>query len=85
MVQADAFADWPSVTIAPLTSERVDAPLVRLDVAPAPANGLRLPSQIMVDKLQTVRVDRIGNRLGRIDAATLREVDRSLMVFLGIG
>jgi len=39
----------------------------------------------MVDKLQTVRADRVGDRLGRIDAATLREVDRSLMVFLGIG
>jgi mRNA interferase MazF len=40
----------PSVTLCPLTSTVVEAPLVRIAVAPSPRNGLRQPSQLMVDQ-----------------------------------
>ncbi len=38
----------------------------------------------MVDKAVTVAVDKLGARLGRVDSATMIEVDRALAVFLGI-
>jgi len=50
VVQSDLFDEHPSVTILPVTSERRDTPLFRIDVAPTAANGLLKPSQIMVDK-----------------------------------
>ncbi|MCA3157289.1 MAG: type II toxin-antitoxin system PemK/MazF family toxin, partial [Burkholderiales bacterium] len=47
-------------------------------------NGLQKPSQVMVDKAMTVKREKIGSKLGRIDQAVLVEVDRCLAVFLGI-
>ena len=38
----------------------------------------------MVDKVMTVKRDKIGPAFGRIDADTLVEVERLLAVFLGI-
>jgi mRNA interferase MazF len=50
---------------------------------PNAENGLRTPSQVMVDKAMTVRRDRVGPPLGRLDNDTLVAVNRSLTLFLG--
>ena len=85
IVQADAFLDLDSLTILRLTSDRYDAPLVRVDVSPKPGNGLRWESQIMIDKAATVPKARIGQRIGRLDGITMRKVDELLARFLGLG
>ncbi|WP_240611824.1 type II toxin-antitoxin system PemK/MazF family toxin [Acidiferrobacter sp. SPIII_3] len=54
VVQADAFSGHPTVTVCLLTSALRGAPLFRLDIAPASENGLRVPSQIQIDKLLTI-------------------------------
>lgn len=55
VVQANLFNEThTSVTLVPVTSTLVDAPLFRLTVAPSPGNGLRALSQIMIDKVTTV-------------------------------
>lgn len=77
------YLGLPSVTVLPLTSVLEDAPLIRIDVAPTDRNGLRLPSQIMVDKIDTVPRAKAGSRIGRLDPATLAEADRALARFLG--
>jgi len=51
----------------PLTSTAIDAPLLRSVIEPSPDNGLRAPSQIMLDKPITVKTDRIGLAFGHID------------------
>ena len=84
IIQADAFAGHPSVTVLLLTSALVDAPLLRLTVAPDPANGLRQPSQVMIDKAMTVRREKIGRTFGRLNVDAMLEVERRLTVFLGI-
>lgn len=84
IVQADQFVDLGSVVILPLTSHMVDAPLLRLPVAPSPDNGLRGPSQIMLDKPMTVKTDKIGAPFGRLDDTTMVSVNRSLALFLGL-
>ena len=38
--------------------------LFRLDIAPASENGLRVPSQIQIDKLLTIYHDKVGRPLG---------------------
>jgi mRNA interferase MazF len=55
IIQDDLFAASESVTLLPLTSFLTDAPLLRLTVNPSPLTGLEHTSQIMVDKLTTVR------------------------------
>ncbi|MCW5732083.1 MAG: type II toxin-antitoxin system PemK/MazF family toxin [Alphaproteobacteria bacterium] len=83
VIQADQFAGSATLTLLLLSSTLVDAPLIRVDVAPSPANGLRARSQIMVDKAMTVRRERIGKPFGQIDAGTMQAVERSLALFLG--
>lgn len=56
---------------------------LRVTVEPAESNGLRLRSQIMVDKATTIPRAKAGNRIGCLDEATLADVTRALVAFLG--
>jgi mRNA interferase MazF len=82
IVQSDAFDFHPSVTLLPLTSETYDAPLFRVTVQPGKDTGLRKVSQVMVDKITTVARAKVGQRMGRVDAATLRAIDDAMKGFL---
>jgi mRNA interferase MazF len=85
VVQADLFNEkHASVTVAPVTSTLVNAPLFRLAVEPSPENGLRALSQVMVDKLTTVRRERIGATIGELEPEMLKRVNRVLALWLGI-
>jgi mRNA interferase MazF len=84
IVQADAFDLHPSVIVLPLTSEMHDAPLVRVTVAAGESTGLRVPSQIMVDKATAVPRVKLGARIGQVDEAAMRAVSEALRGFLGL-
>jgi len=45
---------------------------------------LRVPSQIAVDRPQTVRRSKIGPVIGRLDHDSMLAVHRALAVFLGL-
>jgi mRNA interferase MazF len=84
VIQSDLFDEHPSVTILPVTSDRRDTPLFRIDVAPTATNGLRKPSQIMVDKAQTIPREKLGDRFGQLEDDRMLAVIRALALFLGI-
>lgn len=84
VVQSDLFDGAETVTVLLLSGTGVDAPLLRPEVRPTSENGLRRPSQVMVDKAMTVRRARVGAPFGRLDDATMPAVTRSMAVFLGI-
>ena len=84
MIQSDRFDEHATVTVLLVTSTRIDAPLIRLDVFPTSGNGLRAPSQVMIDKAMTLRRERIGAAFGEADDRFMLEVGRLLAVFLGI-
>lgn len=84
VVQSDLFDEHPSVTILPVTSELRATPLFRIDVAPSEANGLRKPSQIMIDKAQTIPREKLGEPFGRLEDDRMLAVTRALALFLGI-
>ncbi len=84
VVQSDLFSETATVTLALVAGTRVDSPLLRLDGEPHETTGLRKPSQIMIDKIVTVRRERVGAAIGRLDDARLVEVNRALALFLGI-
>ena len=67
VIQDDAFAELPAVTVLPLTSEVRDDHLVRITVHPDEGNGLRQPSQVMVDRTVTVPRVKAGTVFGRLD------------------
>lgn len=83
VIQSDLFEAHPSVTILPVTSELREAPLFRIAVEPTWDNGLRRPSQVMVDKPQSIARERVGKTIGRLDDEKMVSVNRALAVFLG--
>lgn len=83
VIQSDLFDAHPSVAILPVTSELRDAPLFRIPVNPGEPNGLSKPSQVMVDKPQSIPRAKIGKVIGHLDDETLLAVNRALAVFLG--
>ena len=84
VIQADRFEEAATVTILPVTSTLIDAPLLRLTVEPSEVNGLWKRSQIMIDKASTVQRDKIGPAFGHLDDEAMVSVTRGLAVFLGI-
>lgn len=84
VVQADAFASTGSLTICLLSSDEVDAALLRYVVEPSASNGLATRSWAMIDKLTAVRRDRLAEPIGRLSDIQMAEVGRLLAAFLGI-
>ena len=84
VIQSDAFDSIPSVTVAPLTSDIYDAPMLRVTIQPGGMAGLRKVSQVMVDKVTTVPRAKIGQRIGSVDAGTLRAVSQAIRGFLDL-
>jgi mRNA interferase MazF len=85
VIQSDHFDATTSITVLLISGTLVEAPLIRLTVDPAPENGLRKRSQIMIDKVMTVRRDRLAEPFGRLGEETMIAVNRSLALFLGFG
>ena len=85
IIQDDHFTETESVTVIPMTTTLVDAPLLRIPIEPSPANGLERTSHLMIDKVTTTRRSSVQRPLGAISATELVRVERSLLVFLGIG
>jgi mRNA interferase MazF len=85
VVQADRWLErHPSITLWPLTTTLIDAPLVRIPVEPSPGNGLRQLSQLMADKLFTVPAAAIGSMVGRLEASAMTDLDLALRDWLDL-
>jgi len=85
ITQADVFNEThASISVLPLTSSIVDAPLFRLTIDPSRHNGLTHVSQVMVDKVISVPRAKIGKVVGRLPDDTMIRVTRALSVWLGI-
>lgn len=86
VIQSDFFNDsHPSVTVLPVTSAAIGAPLFRVPLSATPGNGLRADSYVMVDKVQSVSRHRIGAPIGRVSDETLAQLSRAVAVWVGIG
>ncbi len=85
VVQADLFnPTHGSVTVCPITSVWVDAPLFRIGVPPGERTGLEAPSQVMVDKVVSVPRSRIAREVGRCDDDAVHAVDAALRNWLAL-
>jgi mRNA interferase MazF len=84
IIQDDRFDATASVTVCPLTTNPVEAPLTRIPIEPSELNGLEQPSKLMVDKITTMPRDSLRDRLGRLGENDLVRLNRALVVFLGL-
>jgi mRNA interferase MazF len=84
IVQHAHFDVLDSVTICGFTKDPIDLPLFRVLVEPSKLNGLQFPSRIMVDKILTVRKNRLGYLIGRLEDKDIVRLDRAIATFLGL-
>jgi mRNA interferase MazF len=63
VLRSGHFAGHSMITLVAFTTALIEAPTLRVTVQPTEENGLRVPSQAMVDHIQSVRESRIdGDR-----------------------
>jgi mRNA interferase MazF len=84
IVQDDAFEETDSVVVCGLTTNLAAAPLFRINITPNERNGLRSQAAVMVDKITTVPRSRMRDLVGELDTGNLIEVERAMLVFLGL-
>jgi mRNA interferase MazF len=85
IVQTDALpAKHASVVVCQMTSDLIDAPDFRVTIDADEENGLRTRSQIMADKPVTIRRERVGTRIGILNAKDLARLDVAIAVVMGL-
>jgi mRNA interferase MazF len=83
VVQSDLFnAPHASITVCPITSDCVDAPLFRITLPPGARTGLTTASQVMVDKVVSVPRAAVVRAIGGCDPDQLSAIDDALRVWL---
>lgn len=83
VIQSNLFDDHPSVTILPITNDLRETPLFRITIEPSKENGLRKPSQVMIDKAHTVSRDKLSEPFGALNDVSMLAINRGLALFLG--
>jgi mRNA interferase MazF len=83
IVQSDLFNQHPSVCVLPLSSELRNVPLFRVPIEPTSFNGLERRSEVMIDKIQTIPMEKIGGEIGRATDEEMLAINRALAIFLG--
>lgn len=84
IIQSDWLKATDSVLVALLTSALADAPLYRLQIEPGAANGLKAPSQVMVDKIVAMPREKCGAVIGKIDQSEMIALNHLLSVVIGL-
>ena len=85
IVQTDALpAEHASVVVCQMTSEYSEAPDFRVTVEPTAQNGLRVRSQVMADKPVTIRRERLGKLIGRLDDSDVARLNIALAFVMGL-
>lgn len=86
VVQSELFnPTHQSVTVCPITSACLDAPLFRISLPPGERTGLRSASQIMVDKIVSVPRAALTEEIGQCNSAELEPADDALRRWLALG
>ncbi|MGD9509940.1 MAG: type II toxin-antitoxin system PemK/MazF family toxin [Geminicoccaceae bacterium] len=85
VVQADSLTadDCGSVVVCPLTTHLTGTTSFRVTVEPSGTNGLHVQSEIMIEKLAGVARTRLRTVVGEVDSASMKAVERSLLLVLG--
>ena len=83
VVQSDLFnGTHASVAVCLITTHLQDAPLFRIPVPAGRMTGLKLESQVMVDKVIAIPRNKITGRAGALAAGPLKEIDNALRLWL---
>lgn len=82
VIQADYLASHlDSVTVCLFTSDIMEDLTLRVIVEPITSNGLRIKSQLMIDKIQTYPRKKVFDTIGALTEDEMQKVDAALLLF----
>ncbi len=84
VLQSDRYLPHTSILVAPISSDVIQSRHVRILLQPSEQNGLRQTSQIMMDKIIAVPMNKTGKRIGSLDARTMRQVNIVIPQLFGL-
>lgn len=85
ILQSDLFIETESLIVALMTTHlHPEAPLLRIAIQPTPANGLRQPSDVMIDKIVTLPKAKLSAPIGHLSLSRMAEVSAALALLLGL-
>lgn len=85
VVQTDIFNEFhPSLTVCPVSSQLTGDTIFRVPINRDVRNGLRLDSEVEIDKLQAVWARRVGKFVGIASDDVMSAVDLALRRWLQI-
>lgn len=85
IVQSDLFNEKHDIiTICPLTTHVIDTPLFRLLLSPNKNNGLKQTSQIMIDKITSIKRDKIRQKIGTLTSDQTNKLNDAISLWLDL-
>jgi mRNA interferase MazF len=85
VIESDRLPPTDSVLVCLLTSTLLEeTPFRRHPVETSPSTGLRVASQVMVDKIFAVRRTKCGTPIGALDPAVMLAITRKLALLTGV-
>ena len=85
VIESDVVPASDSVIVCLVSSTLHEAgPFRRHPLDASPTTGLRVASQVMVDKVIAVRRNKCGAVIGKVDRTSLREIAGKLSVLIGV-
>jgi mRNA interferase MazF len=85
IIQSDLFnPTHASITVCPITSHLIDAPLFRLSLIPNELTGLTSVSQIMIDKIVSIKSEKVTQKIGELSPTQILKLNNALKLWLGL-
>jgi mRNA interferase MazF len=84
IVQSDDLDVLSSTIVCPMSSYIDTTNRMRPVVTPTVENGLLVRTQIMTDKLNTLRRDRVKRVIGTLDTDACEKLNSALLLVLGL-
>lgn len=85
ILQYDIANRHSPVTIVAAVTSKYEPPLYPTEVlVKAPEGGMRVDSVVLLNQVRTIDKQRLVRRLGRLKPETMEQVDRALMISMGL-
>ncbi len=73
-----------TITMCPLTTELIEEAVFRPTIKPTEESGLKTTSQIMVDKICSIKKERLKKNVGKLTEGEKQALDESIKLWLGL-
>ncbi len=85
IIQSNLFnTTHGSIVVCPITSHLVEAPMFRLRLHANKQSGIKINSQIMIDKMAAIKTEEVHKKIGRLSKSEMENVDHALRLWLNL-